>query len=151
MKKYISLLFLLAASLPAFSQHFDWVKSYSGQEPLGELWNYIVSSMTDSHGNLYVAGQFANGASIDGQDLKKKLKNKDLMLYLTDFSTASRMLNFNNPTQGCGVATIGSNPDFCSVGPTKPLLHSVPKGRNIEMGWQKSVICYIRAIHDNSW
>ena len=34
------------------------------------------------------------------------------MLYLTDFSTASRRLNFNNPTQGCGVATIGSNPDL---------------------------------------
>ena len=69
MKKYISLLFLLAASLPAFSQHFDWVKSYSGIERPGEFWNYIVSSVTDSHGNLYVAGQFANGASIDGQDL----------------------------------------------------------------------------------
>ena len=116
MKKYILLSILLAASLPAFSQHFDWVKSYSGQERPGEFWNYIVGSVTDSHGNLYVAGQFANGASIDGQDLKKKLKNKDLMLYLTDFSTASRRLNFNNPTQGCGVATIGSNPDFCSVG-----------------------------------
>ena len=69
MKKFISLLFLLAASLPAFSQHFDWVKSYSGQERPGELWNYIVGSVTDSHGNLYVAGQFAKGATIDGQDL----------------------------------------------------------------------------------
>ena len=69
MKKFISLLFLLAASLHAFSQHFDWVKSYSGQERPGELWNYIVGSVTDSHGNLYVAGQFAKGATIDGQDL----------------------------------------------------------------------------------
>ena len=69
MKKYILLSILLAASLPAFSQHFDWVKSYSGNERPGEFWNYIVSSVTDSHGNLYVAGQFANGASIDGQDL----------------------------------------------------------------------------------
>ena len=68
-KHLLLLLFLLAASLPAFSQHFDWVKSYSGQERPGEFWNYIVSSVTDSHGNLYVAGQFANGASIDGQDL----------------------------------------------------------------------------------
>lgn len=58
--------------LPFFSahaQHFDWVKSYSGQEPTGKFWNYIVSSVTDSHGNLYVAGQFANGATIDGQSL----------------------------------------------------------------------------------
>ena len=69
MKRLFFFSILLAASLPAFSQHFDWVKSYSGNERLGELWNYIVSSVTDSHGNLYVAGQFANGASIDGQDL----------------------------------------------------------------------------------
>ena len=67
--KHLLLSILLAASLPAFSQHFDWVKSYSGNERPGEFWNYIVSSVTDSHGNLYVAGQFANGASIDGQDL----------------------------------------------------------------------------------
>ena len=53
----------------AHAQRFDWVKSYSGQEPTGKYWNYIVSSVTDSQGNLYVAGQFANGASVDGQDL----------------------------------------------------------------------------------
>ena len=69
MKKFISLLFLLAASLHAFSQHFDWVKCYSGQESPGYKFNYIVGSVTDSHGNLYVAGQFAKGATIDGQDL----------------------------------------------------------------------------------
>ena len=68
-KHLLLLSILLAASLPAFSQHFDWVKSYSGQERPGEFWNYIVSSVTDSHGNLYVAGQFANGASIDEQAL----------------------------------------------------------------------------------
>ena len=68
-KHLLLLSILLAASLPAFSQHFDWVKSYSGQERPGEFWNYIVGSVTDSHGNLYVAGQFANGATIDGQDL----------------------------------------------------------------------------------
>lgn len=58
--------------LPIFSAHaqrFDWVKSYSGQEPTGKFWNYIVSSVTDSHGNLYVAGQFANGAAIGGHEL----------------------------------------------------------------------------------
>ena len=69
MKKFISLLFLLATSLHAFSQHFDWVKSYTGNEPSTYTYNYIVSSVTDSHGNLYVAGHFANGAAIDGQDL----------------------------------------------------------------------------------
>ena len=72
MKRILSLLLLLAATMfstALHAQHFDWVKSYSGQEPPGKFWNYIVSSVTDSHGNLYVAGQFANGAAIDGQDL----------------------------------------------------------------------------------
>jgi hypothetical protein len=101
-KHLLLLSILLAASLPAFSQHFDWVKSYSGNSRPDYPYNHIVGSVTDSHGNLYVAGQFGNGATIDGQDLKKKLKNKDLMLYLTDFSTASRKLNFNNPDLQCG-------------------------------------------------
>ena len=69
MKKYILLSILLAASLPAFSQHFDWVKSYSGNSRPDYPYNHIVGSVTDSHGNLYVAGQFGNGATIDGQDL----------------------------------------------------------------------------------
>ncbi len=71
-KHLLLLSILLAASLPAFSQHFDWVKSYSANNPLRPLWNpynFIVSSVTDSYGNLYVAGRFANGAAIDGQDL----------------------------------------------------------------------------------
>ena len=73
MKRILSLLLLLAATMFTTALHaqghFDWVKSYSGQEPTGKFWNYIVSSVTDSHGNLYVAGQFARGASVDGQDL----------------------------------------------------------------------------------
>jgi len=69
-KRLILLAILLAASLPAFSQHFDWVKSYSGQDPRSDyVYNRIVGTVTDSHGNLYVAGQFANGAAIDGQEL----------------------------------------------------------------------------------
>ena len=68
-KRTFWLVAMTLLSLTAHAQHFDWVKSYSGQEPTGKFWNYIVSSVTDSHGNLYVAGQFANGATIDGQDL----------------------------------------------------------------------------------
>ena len=41
---------------------------------------------------------------------------------------------------------MGATPIFRSVGSTKPLLPSVLKGRNIEMVWQKSIICYIRAF-----
>jgi hypothetical protein len=40
------------------------------------------------------------------------------MLYLTDFSTASKMLNLNNPTQGtqCGV---NDNPNTQRIGDTR--------------------------------
>ena len=77
------------------------------------------------------------------------------MLYLTDFSTASKRLNFNNPIQG----TVR----FRSVGSGITLLLSVPKMKkslwlfdnvvkrsgeknDIETVWQKSVICYIKAL-----
>lgn len=69
LKSTALLVFCMLFSLHAFSQHFDWVKSYSGQESPGYKWNNIISSVTDSQGNLYVAGRFANGAAIDGQDL----------------------------------------------------------------------------------
>ena len=59
MKKTLLLAMLTLVALTTHAQHFDWVKSYSGQEPTGKFWNYIVSSVTDSHGNLYVAGQLA--------------------------------------------------------------------------------------------
>ena len=68
-RKTLTFALLALMAITAHAQHFDWVKSYSGQEPTGKLWNYIVSSVTDSHGNLYVAGQFANGASISGYEL----------------------------------------------------------------------------------
>ena len=69
LKSTALLVFCMLFSLPAFSQHFDWVKSYSGNSRSDYPYNHIVGSVTDSHGNLYVAGHFANGAAIDGQDL----------------------------------------------------------------------------------
>ena len=51
MKKYILLSILLsillAASLPAFSQHFDWVKTYTGPNdnnglPSNEIIEYVA-------------------------------------------------------------------------------------------------------------
>ena len=69
LKSTTLLVFCMLFSLPAFSQHFDWVKSYSGYSRSDYPYNHIVGSVTDSHGNLYVAGQFGKGATIDGQDL----------------------------------------------------------------------------------
>ena len=69
LKSTALLVFCMLFSLPAFSQHFDWVKSYSGYSRSDYPYNHIVGSVTDSHGNLYVAGQFGKGSTIDGQDL----------------------------------------------------------------------------------
>ncbi len=66
-----------------------------------------------------------------------------LMLYLTVFSTASKMLNLNNPIQ--------ETVRFRSVGSGITLLLSVPKGRDICVCGKKSVIGYIRALTLNSY
>lgn len=50
-RKTLTFALLALLAITAHAQHFDWVKSYSGQEPTGKFWNYIVSSVTDSHGN----------------------------------------------------------------------------------------------------
>ena len=50
-RKALTFALLALLAITAHAQHFDWVKSYSGQEPTGKFWNYIVSSVTDSHGN----------------------------------------------------------------------------------------------------
>ena len=59
------------------------------------------------------------------------------MIYLTDFSTASKRLNLNNPIQG----TVR----FRSVGHRNTLHSSVSKRRDMGTIWQKSVIRCIRA------
>ena len=89
------------------------------------------------------------------------------MLYLTDFSTASKRLNFNNPIQETWGRDQREQPQvsdrFRSVGPEITLPLSVPKMKknqwlfdngvkqsgelnDIETVWQKSVIRCIRAI-----
>ena len=70
MKKFIFLLFLLAASLPAFSQHFDWVRTYTGQEVTsGVTTNHLVGSCIDSVGNFYILGEFSPQAQLCGERL----------------------------------------------------------------------------------
>jgi hypothetical protein len=70
MKKYILLSILLAASLHAFSQHFDWVRTYTGQEVTsGVTTNHLVGSCVDSAGNLYILGEFSPQAQLCGTNL----------------------------------------------------------------------------------
>ena len=69
MKKIILVALLIVSACAVNAQRFDWVKSYSGYSRSDYPYNHIVGSVTDSHGNLYVAGQFGNGSTIDGQDL----------------------------------------------------------------------------------
>ena len=68
-KHFLLLSILLAASLPAFSQHFDWVKSYTATEVSGEYTNCIIDSHMDSLGNLYILGEFSPMAELAGVDL----------------------------------------------------------------------------------
>ena len=69
MKRIILVALLIVSACAVNAQRFDWVKSYSGYSRSDYPYNHIVGSVTDSHGNLYVAGQFGNGSTIDGQDL----------------------------------------------------------------------------------
>ena len=61
------------------------------------------------------------------------------MLYLTDFSTASKRLNFNNPIQETWGRDQREQPPFSvrfrSVGSGITLQFSVLKGRDIETIW----------------
>ena len=69
-KHLLLLSILLAASLPAFSQHFDWVKSYTGEDvSTGSASNEIIGSCVDSAGNLYILGEFSPQAQLCGTNL----------------------------------------------------------------------------------
>jgi hypothetical protein len=69
-KHLLLLSILLAASLPAFSQHFDWVRTYTGQEVTsGVTTNHLVGSCVDSAGNLYILGEFSPQAQLCGERL----------------------------------------------------------------------------------
>ncbi len=136
MKKTTLILTILALTTFAVrAQHFDWVKSYSGLEPSGKYWNYIVSSVTDSQGNLYVAGQFANGASVDGQDLlpfspygaQTENANSCIMKISPQGDIVWRKIlhaNNGNPSQIYGLQLVGDTALFANV------CFSLPKENN---------------------
>ena len=69
-KHLLLLSILLASSLPAFSQHFDWVKTYTGEEVTsGGTTNQLIGSCVDSAGNLYILGEFSPQAQLCGTNL----------------------------------------------------------------------------------
>ena len=60
--------FLILNSLHA--QHFDWVRTYTGQEVTsGVTTNQLVGSCVDSAGNLYILGEFSPQAQLCGERL----------------------------------------------------------------------------------
>ena len=66
-KHLLLLSILLATSLPAFSQHFEWVRTYTGSDmSSGEADNKIIGSCVDSLGNLYILGEFSPQAQLCG-------------------------------------------------------------------------------------
>ena len=93
MKRLFFFLFLLAASLHAFSQHFDWVKSYSGPNDNNGLpSNEIIESVADSEGNLYILGEFTKGADIDGTDLLPISANNNRSVVIAKISPLGNLV-----------------------------------------------------------
>ena len=134
-KKILLLAAFVVLSLAAHAQRFDWVKSYSGQEPSGKYWNYIVSSVTDSQGNLYIAGQFANGASVDGQELlpfpphggQTENSNSCIMKITPQGDIVWKKIlhaNYGQPSQIYGLQLVGDTALFANV------LFALPKENN---------------------
>ena len=70
-KHLLLLSILLAASLHAFSQHFEWVRTYTGAEVSNtdDPTNRIIGSCVDSAGNLYFLGEFSPQAFLCGERL----------------------------------------------------------------------------------
>ena len=69
LKSTALLVFCMLFSLSAFSQHFDWVKTYTGLSFHDDEYNRIISSVTDQNGNLYVLGYFTPNARINSTNL----------------------------------------------------------------------------------
>ena len=60
--------FLILNSLHA--QHFDWVKTYTGEEVTsGVTTNQLLGSCVDSAGNIYILGEFSPQAQLCGTNL----------------------------------------------------------------------------------
>ncbi len=90
-KHLLLLSILLAASLPAFSQHFDWVKTFVGQDVNHQRSNEIIGSVVDSEGNLYILGHFGPGADMDGMNLLPITTTKRSVL-IAKISTQGELL-----------------------------------------------------------
>ena len=67
--KHILLSALVLVTLSVRAQRFDWVKTYTGFDRRDRFDNWISSSVTDSEGNLYILGQCAPDALLDGEPL----------------------------------------------------------------------------------
>ena len=92
MKKYILLLFLLAASLHAFSQHFDWVKSYYGpQLNSTDEYHRIISSVIDQSGNVYALGYCTPGAQIGNTELLPVSFENRLCVLIAKFTPSGEL------------------------------------------------------------
>lgn len=68
--KQLFLPILLAASLSSHAQHFEWVRTYTGEEiTSGVTTNQLKGSCVDSAGNFYILGEFSPQAQLCGTNL----------------------------------------------------------------------------------
>lgn len=128
MKRLLLILIISIFSLSAHAQHFDWVKSYKGQN---DRWgntdcNKIIGSAVDSDGNLYILGEFTQGAQIDSTDLLPFAPfgagNNTVGVVIAKLNTEGQLqwrkvihTNIETNSHGSCIQVVGDTSVFCSV------------------------------------
>ena len=110
-------------SLTTHAQHFDWVKSYTGTDRPNQVDNWIVGSVTDRDGNLYVLGQCASNASLDGISLVPFSWPSHECILIAKFSPAGDVLWYKtiaSPLHNAAqtIKLVGDTSIVCMVGVT---------------------------------
>ena len=85
------------------SGRFDWVKSYTGTDRQNKIDNYIVGSVTDSDGNVYILGQCAFNATFEGVSISPIQYSNRNSIVIAKISPSGDMVWHKT------VATKGSN------------------------------------------
>ncbi len=119
-RKTLTFALLALMALTAHAQRFDWVKSYSGTDRAGQVDNWIVGSVTDNDGNLYVLGQCAHDAQLNGISLvpiNHPNRNCILIAKFTPNGDVAWHKEIASPgiNQACGITMAGDTSLICMV------------------------------------
>ena len=102
-RKTLTFALLALMAITTHAQHFDWVKSYTGTDRQNRIDNYIVGSVTDSDGNVYILGQCAFNATFEGVSISPIQYSNRNSIVIAKISPSGDMVWHKT------VATKGSN------------------------------------------